>query len=259
MTASLHVLSRIAAAACLAASCAKPATQDARVTRTNPHVAPLAAQQAKWRSHHLLDYAFVMDRHSMVRDISSTRLRVVVVQGRVQAASSALYGGSVALSLVPTIDALFERAQRAAQLGPHGVPHHFEATYDPTYGVPMHVWSNPRSDLADEETGFDLSCFSADPSGCPPVLITTDQCAAAAGRVVNIATEHWCGANSAGSIGLVNAADACCRDWQPDGTDGLTAEQCERAGGRIAACGDRDISVGTVHASGLPCCRPLVN
>ncbi|HET6331885.1 MAG TPA: DUF6174 domain-containing protein [Polyangiales bacterium] len=192
MTTRFDVLLRIAAAACLAASCAKSATQDARMTRTNPYLETLAAQQAKWRSHHLHDYTFVMDRQSMVRDVSSTRLRVIVIQGRVQSASSVLHGGSVELSLVPTIDALFERTERAAQLGPRGVPHHFEA-------------------------------------------------------------------NSVGSIGLVSATDACCRDWQPDGTDGLTAEQCERAGGRIAACGARDISIGTVHASDMPCCRPLVD
>jgi len=241
----------------LLTSCATALPRDASLPRKNPYIEVVRAQKQSWASHALRDYVFVVQEHSMVMDLTTANARVVVVDGRVQSASSLLYGGSADLSIMslPTIEALFDDAEGAATLGKRGVPYAFEATYDATYGFPLRIWSNPRDDLADDESGFDIMCFSTEPTGCAPVWLTIEQCTAASGKVVTSATDRGCGPASSGSIGLINATDACCIYWAEGETDGISAVQCAAAGGRTAECGPMEISLGTVRETSHTCCR----
>jgi hypothetical protein len=248
----------LALAMVFAASCASTPARDAREPVPSAATRGLALHAKLWRSHRLRDYVFVLDQQSMVVDVATLRLRVVVADGHVRSASSLLYGGSPDLAFVPTIDALFQRAERMARGSRRGAPHRFDASYDTRYGFPLHVWSDLSPEIADDESGFDVSCFSPEPDGCSAIPMTPEQCSGAGGRVVDIATALWCGPNSPGSIGLVAEDAVCCRDWQADGTNSISSAQCEAAGGHLAECGNHDVTVGTVTDAGRPCCRRLV-
>src|SRR4051812_4792583 len=76
----------------------------------------LRAHYQSWQRNPLIDYVYSVDQHTANRPLHELRMRVVVKGGQIVSATSLDYGGTPALEHVPTLDALFLRAEQAGSL-----------------------------------------------------------------------------------------------------------------------------------------------
>jgi hypothetical protein len=234
-----------------------PPVTIAPAPRPNPCVDTVRAQRARWRERGPRDYVFVLDDHRQVMGADMMRLRIVVSDGRVVSAKSLQYGGAPPLQHVPTIDTLFDRAEETAVFGGQNVPERFAAEYDPELGYVRSVDADGRDSIADDETFFQVNCFASEPAGCAPLPMTRAQCRNAGGTVLKSGSGDGC-KGQGWSIGLISNAELCCRNYNAQGNDDLTAAQCHAAGGTERECAPDQLVVGSSQARSVGCCRKFM-
>ena len=185
-----------------------PIVQAAATAAENPYLAQIEEHQRWWQRRQLTDYVFVLDQHEFFSVAARKELRIVVRDGRVIQARSRLYAGQTPLDKLPTMDDLFERAKRDASFGKDGVAASFSIEYDDSEATLRKVAADGRLDIADDETWFEVLCFSTQPNGCMPVRLTQSSCRSKGGWL-EPAEGNWC-AREGVSIGLVGERQKCC-------------------------------------------------
>jgi hypothetical protein len=224
----------------------------------NPYLEDVHAHRQAWNAGKLTDYVFVLNDHPQVTSFDYIAVRAVVRQGKVVSASSLVYGGAPDFKYLPTMNALFDRAEQSAAFGEGGVPNRFIATYDSALGYLRSMDADGRATIADDESSFEVACFDTDLNGCKSILLTELKCSAAGGRVANSGDGQGCGEQGGWSIGLLSDTEMCCRNYSEVSYDELTAEQCQAANGNETTCAANETFVGASQKREAYCCRRFV-
>jgi hypothetical protein len=215
----------------------------------------LRAHRQSWQQHGLTDYVFVLDQHASSRPRVEFRLRVVVKGGRVASASSLDYSGTPDVTTVPTIDALFDRAEQAAPASYAAGAREPNATFDPRDGHIVALQVLVKAGEQDDAS-FQVPCFDASSTGCQPVMLTQDQCVNAGGTHIATGEDATCGGGW--SIGLISAREVCCRTYSEGVVDAMGAARCRAVGGVERPCASNELLVGTNGETHTTCCRRFV-
>jgi hypothetical protein len=223
----------------------------------NPYLSQIEERQRTWQRRRLSDYVFVFDEHAMFRVAEREHARIVVRDGKVVEARSLLYGGATnKLDKLPTMDELFERAKQLASFGNDGVAATFSAEYDDSEGTLQRVAADGRLEIADDEASFEVGCFSTQPGGCSPALLTQQQCRKAGGWLA-AANGNAC-EREGWSIGLLADDKMCCRASSKPDRDEITDAQCKAVDGDEQSCLISNVYVGASQRRQARCCRRLV-
>lgn len=128
-----------------------------------PQREALDAARSRWTAADLASYTFVVQRLCFCIDEYVRPMRIEVVDGTVV---SAVYvdDGSVVPEEIeaPTVAGLFEEIEGAIEQEAHSI----EATYHAELGYPLDVSIDFIEHAVDEELGFRIHTFDADP-GAP--------------------------------------------------------------------------------------------
>ena len=113
-------------------------------------------QREKWKSMGISSYSFSFKRYCFCTPEGVGPFQIVVLQGKIVTVNGQPYESGGAL-LVPTIDQLFEFVDQYLDRRPYSS----RVIYNSRYGFPEDVYIDFNKDLADEETGFQVSEFYA--------------------------------------------------------------------------------------------------
>jgi hypothetical protein len=109
----------------------------------------LLSNRARWRAQHLDDYTFEYSRYCFC-GMDVTSVLVVVRDGVVVAATNPDDSPvRYSLSLLPTVNDLFDAIDRAARSNPDFI----EVTYDASRGYPTSISVDYKYQVADDEIG----------------------------------------------------------------------------------------------------------
>ncbi len=219
--------------------------------KANPYLEELNAQRKIWDARRPKDYVFVLDMASRMIMQQDGYLRIVVRDGKVESARSLLYLGEGSPESRKTIDQVFDDADYIATFGENRVPVQFEATYDPAFGHPIAMSGDARLEVADDESSFEIACFSKDLKGCQPHFLTQGQCRLLHGQIVD---RHG---NCDASLGLISAERICCQTDNQVAPQ-LTPAQCRALGGHEDECEASETCLAASAQGTTCCCRPWV-
>jgi hypothetical protein len=142
----------------------------------------------QWEAHSIDSYVIVQRKSCFCGASDLVGVRMVIRDGVVEKMEGVSSGLPFAESAdAHTLDSIFDQAISSAK----DDPDEFTISYDPTHQFISEFSTDPSSNVADDELGFRVSCFSTDlEGGCPVTTLSAAECAEAKGEPRVIVREN---------------------------------------------------------------------